>query len=1092
MRSSPLGTLLLLPLLLAAAPGVASECTPTINVDPFAECDALVDVVFVVDNSASITDVAQNITSFLSSFVGSFNTGGTVHFGLVAFGTSAELIAPLSPDANSVLVDRQDQGPLTNIAEGLVIAKDEVLGITGTGARAGAFKVIMLLTDGVSTVGTDEGAIQVASVAKAAGVTLFAAGFGDAAATTLDAIATAPASVYSYHTPDVSGLVAHAQFIATALCTRVTGVCADDFSCDGSGIPAFRLNVHGQGFPNATVGSLLCKVNRVIIGSTTTSQPLIFNATWVSSHLVRCDLQEWPANMQGFYPTYYLGTSISTDGGAHWTKTNPHTKTQITCDAPPPILPPQSPSHPPLAPPPVAPPLPPQPASPLAPPSSPPDAPASPPVPRVPWIPCEALPGMEEKEPMKRLGTDELQAGVNYLPHGTSSQCEAYCLATYPCRGFVILGGDDPAAQSCYLFEDPFVPQPTAPGSPPKTAYRCFATPPSPPSPPEPPSVPAPSPPPPSPPPSPLFPPPPPAAPPRPPDQPPAPCMHNVLISISDPLHLGWGSAQLCLWGTCYGYNVNINGYQIHSFCVPNGCSHVTVSSTASSPQPPLEQLIWTIALESQSESILLSSDSSGDGVVCLGTPYPAPPPSPHPPPRPPPPSYPPAVPANSPQLPPPPPSTPSPSPPPPDAPPSPPPPPNPIWPPGAPPPPPSPPLPSPSPSPRAPAAARPRPSPPPPPDSPSWPPGLAPWPPPEPPPTWANETGLTAPPEGSSGMWAFFIILFMILFLLLLFCCCRDRIRQCIGGDKAPLAEQEGGPRHSSISSHKARETGVSSFAADEPPQLLWSQSSFGLPRFPDKPPQESFADVTEEPSLDVVEEGDEDEASVRPSSVRPSSARVSSARHSEIELQAPEPAPEPAPAPPPPKLFNWDVRLGQYFWRGGVRNEGQLGVKNWGATVPDSAPKIVDDHLVQRQRGGTKSGGDAWSGIIGGIKRGTEAISRGLSFKPSQSFSFRPAQSFRRAPSKMKGGGAGPLARGDSMAKAGAAGGAGAGSPNAVRPPPLDRGGSNLENVAEGDEGVEDGDAVDAQMQVRGGGAATLGIGKSRLNVTIVNDVQ
>ena len=83
--------------------------------------------------------------------------------------------------------------------------------LTGSGARAGVPKVMIVISDGAesycgSQSSTDCAAIAAASVAKSAGTKVIAAGFGNVIKETLIAMASFPAASYTLFTPTAKGL----------------------------------------------------------------------------------------------------------------------------------------------------------------------------------------------------------------------------------------------------------------------------------------------------------------------------------------------------------------------------------------------------------------------------------------------------------------------------------------------------------------------------------------------------------------------------------------------------------------------------------------------------------------------------------------------------------------------------------------------------------------------------------------------------------------------------------------------------------------------------------------------------------------------
>lgn len=199
-------------LLVASALG----CTPP-AADP--KCESLIDYALVVDNSASVINVTDQITTFLQNFVSEFDLG-RVKFSVVSFGYTVETLAPLSSDAatiNAAISNRGNQGGSTNIAAALYAGRDA---LTGSGARDGANKVMMLLTDGADTVSGDAVAIQRASQVKALPLKLFAVGFGDAEVATLQAMASEPAASYSFMGNDINSVIGQIDTLASTACER--------------------------------------------------------------------------------------------------------------------------------------------------------------------------------------------------------------------------------------------------------------------------------------------------------------------------------------------------------------------------------------------------------------------------------------------------------------------------------------------------------------------------------------------------------------------------------------------------------------------------------------------------------------------------------------------------------------------------------------------------------------------------------------------------------------------------------------------------------------------------------------------------------
>jgi len=233
---------------------LAFTCSPPTSSAAPAACSSLLDVGLVVDNSASVQAVVPSITSFIAAFVSNFAlSDDAARFSLVSFGHTAATKSTLTSNTTALLVPRGDQGAATNIAGALTASRQTLL--TGDGARVAATKVMLLLTDGDHTVGPVSAAVAVAAGVKAAGIQLFAIGFGDANANNLESMASSPAASYAFLTHNISGVLARTSAIASLACTRVTAVCVLAHDC--SAAPAVSLAVYGEGCVPQCRGTML-------------------------------------------------------------------------------------------------------------------------------------------------------------------------------------------------------------------------------------------------------------------------------------------------------------------------------------------------------------------------------------------------------------------------------------------------------------------------------------------------------------------------------------------------------------------------------------------------------------------------------------------------------------------------------------------------------------------------------------------------------------------------------------------------------------------------------------------------------------------
>ena len=108
----------------------------------------------------------------------------------------------------------------TSISDGIARARE----LFADDGRAGATKIMLLLSDGEQTVDAAPGrtpvqtAIDAAALAKADGITLFAWGFGGVSRDTLEQIATDPSKAFFAN--DLAGLSAHLAVLQAAVCNE--------------------------------------------------------------------------------------------------------------------------------------------------------------------------------------------------------------------------------------------------------------------------------------------------------------------------------------------------------------------------------------------------------------------------------------------------------------------------------------------------------------------------------------------------------------------------------------------------------------------------------------------------------------------------------------------------------------------------------------------------------------------------------------------------------------------------------------------------------------------------------------------------------
>lgn len=163
----------------------------------------------VLDNSGSVGSQRPYVISFAREVVNQFQMGTTkAQIALVEFHTTVTTHSALTPSLTTIVAALDNAPPVgsaTFLSGGIDGGQAAA---TGAGARAGVEKVMILLSDGVQTVGGDDNtAIAAAATAKAAGTKLISVGFGDVSLVTLGDIASQPCCQFTLYRPTAAELV---------------------------------------------------------------------------------------------------------------------------------------------------------------------------------------------------------------------------------------------------------------------------------------------------------------------------------------------------------------------------------------------------------------------------------------------------------------------------------------------------------------------------------------------------------------------------------------------------------------------------------------------------------------------------------------------------------------------------------------------------------------------------------------------------------------------------------------------------------------------------------------------------------------------
>ena len=194
---------------------------------PFSpECnDALVDMVFVVDASTSVTEYNFLVMKdFIKDFLFNANIDdGNVRVGIIIYSTEDYLQFHLDEYQDKLaLFTAIDDIPYrygsTNTADALNTMRTQMY-TAANGDRPGVPNVAIVITDGVSNINSRR-TIPEAEQARAEGIHIYAIGIGLTDTTELDGIASQPASENSFAVQEFSELRNLRDTLFSAFCPR--------------------------------------------------------------------------------------------------------------------------------------------------------------------------------------------------------------------------------------------------------------------------------------------------------------------------------------------------------------------------------------------------------------------------------------------------------------------------------------------------------------------------------------------------------------------------------------------------------------------------------------------------------------------------------------------------------------------------------------------------------------------------------------------------------------------------------------------------------------------------------------------------------
>lgn len=196
------------------------------------DCSLASNAVYVVDRSSSLEPIASDVRVLLHQQVAFFDYAVSM-VGLVGFGNTAAVVAPLSQDEEALhaIIDQEFSdasfNDITHINAGLLAAQD-MLSETADGIA----RVVVLLTDGRQNeaFGGDATAIATASQLTTAGIRLFVVGLVDPLMPVVEVMASEPTNVHAID-GEVLGIQATSEHLFVHLCSTEATANASSFQC---------------------------------------------------------------------------------------------------------------------------------------------------------------------------------------------------------------------------------------------------------------------------------------------------------------------------------------------------------------------------------------------------------------------------------------------------------------------------------------------------------------------------------------------------------------------------------------------------------------------------------------------------------------------------------------------------------------------------------------------------------------------------------------------------------------------------------------------------------------------------------------------
>ena len=199
----------------------AEKCIPPYPGQPHINCSDQLDLLFLLDGSGSITPPDWVLIKQFTMNIGlNFSSApALMTYGVIQFADSASTFLDLTPGNSSfqlVMNTMWKFDTSTNTGQGMQLVTDQF----NKNSRPGAYKVVVLITDGMWNTGPDP--IPIAKALQNNGTHIYGVAVGGADVQNVQALCSAPLSNYYFNVTSESELPGILHSIIDNMCARDT------------------------------------------------------------------------------------------------------------------------------------------------------------------------------------------------------------------------------------------------------------------------------------------------------------------------------------------------------------------------------------------------------------------------------------------------------------------------------------------------------------------------------------------------------------------------------------------------------------------------------------------------------------------------------------------------------------------------------------------------------------------------------------------------------------------------------------------------------------------------------------------------------